>query len=90
MGSGHNGKAPTVDMVLDALLLDANSVNEARDFEDWCANMGYEKISEYRAARQAYNACVRIGERLEKFLGPVLYVEYMYGECEEIADEPTC
>jgi len=46
---------------------DAQSVDDARDFEDWCAELGYDTDS--RKAERTFRACQRIAERLRQFLG---------------------
>ena len=53
-GSGHNGAAPTLEEVLETLASDASGVDNARDFEDWCSEYGYDTDS--RTAERTYNA----------------------------------
>jgi hypothetical protein len=67
MGPGHHGKAPDSDEVLNCLSLDAGGVENARDFEDWCANYGYDTDS--RKAYRIYKACMGIAKKLRRFLG---------------------
>jgi hypothetical protein len=71
MGLGHHGKEPEVAEVLDCLISDATGVDNARGFEDWCGDYGYDTDS--RKAHRTYTVCARQGERLRKFLGADLY-----------------
>jgi hypothetical protein len=63
MGSAHT-KGPKLLNVLDSLFLDSDC---GADFEDFCANSGYDTDS--RRAERTYKACVSIGIRLRKVLG---------------------
>jgi hypothetical protein len=65
-GTGHHGREPELDEVLDCLISDANSVRW-ENFEGFAANMGYD--SDSRKAEKIYKACERSAKRLEKFLG---------------------
>lgn len=67
MGQGHNGKAPKAADVLDCLASDAASVANARNFEDWCAEYGYDIDS--RKAERTYNVCLEQADKLKAFLG---------------------
>lgn len=67
MGMGHRGKEPDAASVLDCLLSDSSSVDNARGFEDWCRDFGYDTDS--RRAERTYKACERQAEKLRKFLG---------------------
>lgn len=67
-GFGHNGKEPSLDAVLECLSLDAGGIENARDFDDWCAEYGYDTDS--RTAERTYRACQRSTKRLAAFLGP--------------------
>lgn len=67
MGQGHNGQPPTAADVLECLALDASSYENARSFEDWCAEYGYDTDS--RKAERTYRAVKRGAERLERWLG---------------------
>lgn len=66
MGSAHNGKEPEVADVLDSLASDASGIENARSFEDWCGEYGYDTDS--RKAHRTYTICKREAERLQKFL----------------------
>lgn len=65
MGLGHHGKMPTAADVLDCLSSDSSCVRD--DFEEFCANLGYD--SDSRKAERIYKACQRAAAKLEKFLG---------------------
>lgn len=55
------------DAVLDALVSDAASYLDARSFEDWCAEFGYDTDS--RTAERTYFACGEIAKKLTAFVG---------------------
>lgn len=76
MGSGHNGKAPELGDVLDCLASDAASVENARDFADWCSEYGYDTDS--RKAHRTYTVCKRQAERLRKLLGVTAYDDLLW------------
>jgi hypothetical protein len=66
-GVGHNGAKPETDEVLDCLAMDASGIDNARGFEDWCSEYGYDTDS--RSAEKTYKVCIRQAERLRGFLG---------------------
>lgn len=55
---------PTKENCISSLTLDAESFEYSRDFEDFCDNFGYTKISEYKEAQSIYNACGRVANFL--------------------------
>lgn len=59
--------SPNPDDVLDGLRSDASGVYDARDFEDWASNYGYDTDS--RKAEETYRSCQKIARDLEKLLG---------------------
>jgi hypothetical protein len=67
MGVGHNGKEPTAADVLDCLASDAAGIVNARSFEDWCRDYGYD--SDSRKAERTFKVCEREAEKLRRFLG---------------------
>jgi len=69
-GVGLKG-SPTAAEVLDCLASDAQSVDSARDFEEWAYEFGYDTDS--RKAEQVYNSCVKGQKELRRFLGDNLY-----------------
>lgn len=66
-GSGHNGKAPELPDVLDCMASDSATVENARGFEDWAGELGYETDS--RAHEKIYKAVQRQRDKLKAFLG---------------------
>lgn len=70
MGSGLKG-APELADVLDCLASDASGADNARDFEDWASEYGYDTDS--RKAEKIYNACVEGRDKLKAFLGAPAY-----------------
>ena len=58
---------PTPGDVLSSLLLDASSAENARDFEDFCAEFGYDTDS--RRAERIYRACEAMAPKVRAFLG---------------------
>jgi hypothetical protein len=58
---------PTGEEVIECLLSDAAGVANARSFEDWCSDYGYD--SDSRKAERIYNACAGHAAKLENFLG---------------------
>lgn len=67
----HMGSAwvsePEAANVLESLVFDAESITDARDFEDWCGNCGYDTDS--REAERTYHACAELGLRVRALLG---------------------
>lgn len=76
MGTGHKGKAPEAADVLDCLASDAAGVENARSFEEWASEYGYDTDS--RKAHKTYTLCKREAERLLKFLGPTTYNDLLW------------
>jgi hypothetical protein len=66
MGSGHNGKEPELNSVLESLFLDASAENEG-SFENWASSLGYDTDS--RSAEKIYNQCLKISKKLNQLLG---------------------
>ena len=69
-GYGISGE-PTAADVLNCLASDSASVENARSFEDWASDLGYDPDS--RKAKKIFKACEKEAERLKKFLGNDLY-----------------
>lgn len=67
MGSAHTSE-PGAASVLSCLISDNESVKNARSFEDWCGDMGWD--SDSRRAERTYNACRDLGAKVERLLGP--------------------
>jgi hypothetical protein len=70
-GVGHKGKRPTIEEVLDCLVLDSDAVGY--NFEDWADNFGLDRDS--RKAEKTYNICVEQGREFISFLGRKCYNE---------------
>lgn len=62
MGSAHSGNPKLCD-VLYSVMRDADAYENARDFEDFAREFGYD---DSRAARVAYNECKKSGEKLAR------------------------
>lgn len=75
-GYGHHGKAPTVEDILDCLASDAARVENARSFEEWASECGYDPDS--RKALKTYETCVKQANELKSFLG-IQYQILLYG-----------
>lgn len=58
---------PNAEDVMESLLLDAAGFENARDFEDWAAEYGYDTDS--RQAERVYRAVESQTKKLEKLLG---------------------
>lgn len=74
---------PTVTEVLDCLLSDASSFDNARDFDDWASEFGYdtEDPAVLKQAKKTYNAIRKQAERLKTLLGDA-YEEFISAERE--------
>ena len=77
-GSAHKGR-PDLASVLECLQSDISSVVNAKDFEDWASDLGYDTDS--RKAEAIYRACTEIGLDVQRLLGAALYAEFL--ACEE-------
>ena len=75
-GYGHNGREPKVTDVLDCLASDSSSIDNARGFEDWCGDFGYDTDS--RKAEKTFKVCEHQAKRLRSFLGDSLYKQLLY------------
>lgn len=58
---------PTATDVLECLISDASSMWDGQDFENWCAEIGYDTDS--REAERTYKAVERQTAKLRRFLG---------------------
>lgn len=75
-GYGHNGKEPKVTSVLDCLASDSSSIENARSFEDWANDFGYDTDS--RKAEKTFKTCEHQAKRLKNFLGDDLYEQLLW------------
>lgn len=66
MGTGID-HPPRTDELLSSLLLNAQTAENARDFENFCSDLGYDTDS--RQAEKIYKQCLNIAERLRRLLG---------------------
>jgi hypothetical protein len=76
MGTGHHGKAPEAADVLDCLASDAAGFENARSFEEWCDEYGYDTDS--RKAHRTFKVIERQAQRLEKFIGADEYQALLF------------
>lgn len=65
-GPAHT-KEPSAADVLDCLAMDACGFENARSFDDWCAEYGYDTDS--RKAERIYNIIARQAAKLRAMLG---------------------
>jgi hypothetical protein len=68
-------REPTAEDVLDCLASDASGI-ENEQFEDWCANYGYDPDS--RKAERTFNICTKQATQLANLLGGRPYHELLY------------
>ena len=80
-GFGHEGKPPAIDEVLNCLQMDASMLDQAADFEDWAADLGYDADS--RSAETIYKGCVEQTTRLKEFMGEDLFNDFLMLEEED-------
>lgn len=66
---------PGILAVLDCLASDSATVENARSFEEWCGDLGYDTDS--RRAERTWKACVSTARRLKQFLGDDLFRELL-------------
>lgn len=69
-GYGIAGE-PTAESVLEALAFDSAGIENARSFEEWASEYGYDTDS--RRAEQIYKICEKQADKLKRFLGDELY-----------------
>lgn len=74
-GSAHK-KNPTLAEVLDCLASDASGVDNARSFEDWANDYGYDTDS--RKAERTYHICEKQAQDLKALLGQDAYNQLLY------------
>lgn len=77
-GHGHHGKPPTSSEIIESLALDASGYENARGYDDWASEYGYDTDS--RRAHRTYNAVKSEASRLRRFLGDALYERVVYGK----------
>jgi hypothetical protein len=74
-GSAHK-KKPTLAEVLDCLASDARGIENARLFEDWANEYGYDTDS--RKAEKTYRICQIQAKNLRNLLGRDAYKTLLY------------
>lgn len=74
-GYGIQGEPKAAD-VLNALASDSAGFDNARSFEDWASEYGYDPDS--RKAEKIYRVCERQAAKLKNFLGDDLYQVLLY------------
>jgi len=75
-GYAHNGKAPTLESVLDCLASDAAGYDNAQSLEDWASEYGYSEDS--RKAEKIYRTVGEQADKLKALLGPSAYAALLY------------
>lgn len=68
-------REPTIEDVPECLLSDAASIENARSFEDWASDMGFDTDS--RKAKKTYHDAKAQTEKLRHFLGD-RYESYLW------------
>jgi hypothetical protein len=76
MGVAHAGREPKADEVLNCIASDSASIENARSFEDWAGELGYDEDS--RKAEKVYKACQAQAEKAKALLGEVAYGELLW------------
>lgn len=71
MGLGHKGAPPALADVLDCLAMDAASLEDYPQYEDWAPSLGFDPDS--RKGFAVYETCRKQSERLKRFLGEDAY-----------------
>lgn len=69
-------ESPTVDEVLDILASDSSGADNARSFEDWASEYGYDTDS--RKAERTFRAVQETSEKLKQLLGEGPFQELVY------------
>lgn len=64
MGYGLNGKEPRKKDVLESLLLDASGYDNAKNYEDFADEFGYDPDS--RKGEKVYNACGKVSKNMHR------------------------
>ena len=75
MGAAHT-KAPKAVDVLNCMAMDASSVENARSFEEWASELGYDEDS--RRAEHTFKLCETQAQELKAFLGAERYEELLW------------
>jgi len=73
---GYRAATPKVSDVLDCLASDSSGYDNARNFEDWASEYGYDTDS--RKAYATYQTVAEQAKALKHFLGEVVYTELLF------------
>jgi hypothetical protein len=74
-GYGISGE-PTAESVIDCLASDSAGIENARNFEEWADEYGYNTDS--RSAESLFRVCEKQADKLKNFLGDSLYKELLW------------
>ena len=58
---------PDAADVLACLLSDVRGVEDARSFEDWASDLGFDPDS--RTAEKCFRVCLRLSPKVRRFMG---------------------
>lgn len=75
-GHAYTGQPPKLENVLDCLASDACGFDNARTFEAWASEYGYDTDS--RDAERIYKVVAGQAGDLKRLLGPSLYTALLY------------
>jgi hypothetical protein len=75
---GAQAPAPTVDLVLKALLDDAATLANSRSMEEWAGELGMDLEQDARSIRRDYARVTAQTAKLERLLGED-YLEFLWG-----------
>tara|TARA_Y100000310_G_scaffold297836_1_gene331201 strand:+ start:3372 stop:3893 length:522 start_codon:yes stop_codon:yes gene_type:complete len=78
---GRNKYRPEIEDVLNCLASDAASVRNARHFEEWASELGYDEDS--RKAEDIYRICEKQAADLEDAIGHQCF-EALLWDCERL------
>lgn len=67
LGSAHGSRVPEISEVLNCLASEAAGVENARSFEEWCGEYGYDTDS--RHAERIYKTCQEQADDLKSLMG---------------------
>jgi hypothetical protein len=70
-------ESPSASSVLSCLASDSASVENARSFEEWASDLGYDTDSS--SAEKTFKACEKQAAKLKTFLGDDLYELLLWG-----------
>ena len=74
-------QVPTLEDVLNCLFSDASCAENARDFKDFCGDLGYDSNSIEHLG--IYNTCKETATKLQDVFGEHIYNQFMNMDREE-------